>query len=221
MNILLTAATAMEIMPFVSELTPVSAYGYRHKSHQWRLLITGAGMMATTYSLTKVLQKEPFDLVIQAGICGSFDRQLALGTVVFVTTEQLGDFGAEDHYKLLDIFELQLLARDTPPFTAGKLPSLLPEAIYSKIQLPEATGLTVQQVAGTDYTAAFRLQRFACTVESMEGAALHYACLQEVVPFAQIRAVSNYVEARNRAAWNIPDAVENLNHWLTGFADRI
>ena len=33
----------------------------------------------------------------------------------------------------------------------------------------------------------------------MEGAAFMYVCLMHQVPFAQIRAVSNVVERRNRA----------------------
>ena len=37
----------------------------------------------------------------------------------------------------------------------------------------------------------------------MEGAAFMYACLIAGVPFAQVRAVSNRVERRNRAAWDL------------------
>jgi futalosine hydrolase len=44
----------------------------------------------------------------------------------------------------------------------------------------------------------------------MEGAAFMYACLISGVPFAQVRAVSNVVERRNRAAWRIEEAVANL-----------
>jgi futalosine hydrolase len=45
----------------------------------------------------------------------------------------------------------------------------------------------------------------------MEGAAFFYACRKEGVPGLQIRAVSNYVEKRNRDAWQIGLAVKNLN----------
>ena len=47
-------------------------------------------------------------------------------------------------------------------------------------------------------------------VESMEGAAFMYACLTFGQPFAQVRAVSNVVERRNRAAWNLPEAIRAL-----------
>jgi futalosine hydrolase len=48
----------------------------------------------------------------------------------------------------------------------------------------------------------------------MEGAALHYVCLQMNRPFLQIRAISNYVTPRNRAAWKIGEAVMALNAQL-------
>jgi futalosine hydrolase len=47
-------------------------------------------------------------------------------------------------------------------------------------------------------------------VESMEGAAFMYACLIHDVPFAQVRAVSNVVERRNRATWKMDEAIRNL-----------
>jgi len=45
----------------------------------------------------------------------------------------------------------------------------------------------------------------------MEGAAFFYACAMAGVPCMQIRAVSNYVEKRNRDAWQIGLAIKNLN----------
>lgn len=48
----------------------------------------------------------------------------------------------------------------------------------------------------------------------MEGAAFFYACLLAGVPFLQIRSISNRVEPRNRTAWDIPSAIQNLNQTL-------
>ena len=45
----------------------------------------------------------------------------------------------------------------------------------------------------------------------MEGAAFAYACTLFAVPYAQVRAVSNLVERRNRDAWRMDLAVRNLN----------
>ena len=50
----------------------------------------------------------------------------------------------------------------------------------------------------------------------MEGAAFFYACLMMQVPFLEIRSISNHVEPRNRAAWDIPLAIGQLNEVLIG-----
>jgi futalosine hydrolase len=44
----------------------------------------------------------------------------------------------------------------------------------------------------------------------MEGAAFMYACLIHDTPFAQVRAVSNFVERRHREAWKVPEAIAGL-----------
>jgi futalosine hydrolase len=49
----------------------------------------------------------------------------------------------------------------------------------------------------------------------MEGAAFFYACEEANVAALQVRAISNYVEKRNKENWNMPLAVKNLNNWLT------
>ena len=44
----------------------------------------------------------------------------------------------------------------------------------------------------------------------MEGAAFMSACLIHKVPFAQVRAVSNLVERRDRGSWKMGEAIHNL-----------
>ena len=108
MHLLLTAATHLEIAPFIHHLQSnykqLGSDIFFNDNHRIQLLITGVGMVATTYSLTKVLSEKTFDLVIQAGIAGSYDRSLLLGNVYAVKTEIFGDMGAEDHYNFLDFF---------------------------------------------------------------------------------------------------------------------
>jgi futalosine hydrolase len=56
-------------------------------------------------------------------------------------------------------------------------------------------------------------------IESMEGAACFYVCLLEKIPFLEVRSISNYVEPRNRANWNLPLAIQNLNQVLVEMID--
>ena len=87
-NILLAAATAKEVAPFLVDM--------RKRSGQFGLvqldvLITGIGLTATTFRLTRQLQLKKYDLVIQAGVAGCFDSKTALGSVVVVEKDTIAD----------------------------------------------------------------------------------------------------------------------------------
>jgi futalosine hydrolase len=73
------------------------------------------------------------------------------------------------------------------------------------------TGATVNTVHGHEPSIEALAERSHADVETMEGAGFFYACFTAGVPCAQVRAVSNYVERRNRAAWKLPEAIAALN----------
>lgn len=222
MNILLIAATPAELEDFL----PLSPPAYLQTAncllhgHQWTMACTGVGVAATTYALTCLLQKNSYDFVLQLGICGSFDKSIAIGEVVHITHEQFGDLGAEDNYQFLDLFELGLASGEDFPFTRGKL--VTPHSpLHDKLLLPSVSGITVHAGSGNEYTIELRAEKYKCQVESMEGAAMHFVALQEKIPFAQVRAISNYIEKRNRDNWDIPAAMKALRNWFLGFQERI
>jgi futalosine hydrolase len=184
------------------------------------LLLTGVGPIAATWALTNALQREKYDFVLQAGVGGSFDASVPLGSLVLVTIERYGDLGAEDNGDTLDIFDMGLMQPDLFPHTAGALlMPQLPDGIT--IALPPVKGITVSMVSGSAATIAWRSQKYHPVVESMEGAAFHFVCLQAGIPFAQVRAISNYVIPRDKSQWRMKDAVVALNEWLVGFVGRL
>ena len=71
--------------------------------------------------------------------------------------------------------------------------------------------ITVNKAHGSEERIAKTVDRFKPQVESMEGAAFFYACKIAKIPCLQIRAISNYVERRNKASWDISLAVQSLN----------
>ena len=216
MNLLIVAATTAEITPLIKHLQSTAA----RPGVQEDLLITGVGMLATAYSLTRHLQAGKYDLVIQAGVGGSYDRSLQLGDVVFIISDGYGDMGAEDHDDYIDIFEMGLIGKNEGPHREGRLDNkLLP--LHDKILLPNVTGLTVNTVSGSERTIARRAAKYNCQVESMEGAAFHYVCMQEGVAFAQVRGISNYVTPRDRSQWKMKEAVISLNNWLIDFIETL
>ena len=104
------------------------------------------------------------------------------------------------------------MAPDEPPFRDGAVVNHAPPVERDRLQrLPRVSGITVNTVHGREASIADVTRRFAPQVESMEGAAFMYACAIGGVPYAQVRAVSNVVERRNRAAWQIGPAVAALS----------
>lgn len=222
MKLLLVAATEAEIGPFLEQLRASwqrrEGDVYTRGDLELHVGITGVGLVAATWSLGRLLQQQQFGFAVQAGIAGAFNRQLAPGDTVVVERE-LSDLGAEDHEHFKDIFELGFALPDAFPYSGGALVNnTLPEYFLSG--LPRVSSLSVQTVSGRESTVQFRSSRWRCDIESMEGAAFHYAMLQSGVPFAQLRSISNYVEPRNRERWQIGKAVGALNAHLSAvFSD--
>lgn len=173
------------------------------------VLVTGVGMVATATWCSLVLSRG-YDVALNLGVCGSFDRSLKPGTVVHVVTDRLSELGAEDGDAFLSIHQLHLIDENEPPFVEGRLVNPSPPVSATLAGLPSVNGITVNTVHGCDDSIARVTERFAPQVESMEGAAFMYACLVLGQRFAQVRAVSNVVERRNREAWKLSDAVANL-----------
>ena len=216
MQILVVAATAAEVAPLSEaiRLAPSSTERVRqgrHGGHEIDLLVTGVGMVSTAAWCARTLARDRYDLALNVGLCGAFDRNLPLGSVVHVVSDRLAELGAEDGDAFLTVYELGLLGRDEPPFRDGAIVNPMPPANTALERLPRVAGITVNTVHGRDETIADAAARFNPQVESMEGAAFMYACAVHDVPYAQIRAVSNMVERRNRAAWQIAPAVRALN----------
>src|SRR5437899_3281953 len=107
MKLLIVSATAAEIQPFLDWcIINLSKDGQGSSvsvgETKGDILITGVGMAAATYALTKQLLSGHYDLVLQVGVCGCFDDKFSLGDVVYISTERFGDLGAEDHNDYLD-----------------------------------------------------------------------------------------------------------------------
>ena len=147
---------------------------------------------------------------LNLGVCGSFRPALAPGAVVHVTADRLAELGAEDGDGFLTIHQLQLLGENEFPFEGGLLVNAAPPPLAPLSALRGVTGITVNTVHGSEPTIAAIRTRYDPDVESMEGAAFMYASLIAGVPFAQVRAVSNAVERRNRGAWRLDQAIKAL-----------
>ncbi len=208
MRILIVAATDPEVAQILERMysTPTGdtcVDTYTHGVHDIDVLITGVGMVATAAWCSRALTQTSYDLALNLGVCGSFDQFLDPGTVVHVVSDRLAELGAEDDDRFLTLEELQLPGE-------SEFVNLHPPANPALERLPAVTGITVNTGHGSERSIAAVTQRFNPQVESMEGAAFMSACLMHKVAFAQVRAVSNFVERRNRESWKVADAIRNL-----------
>jgi len=215
MEILIVAATPYEIAPLMGWLesngVPDAQGKFVFGESTFEVMVTGIGPVAATWALASRFHTAPLPhLCIQAGIAGAFDPALNLGDVVHVASERWGDVGIEEaDGSFTDVFELGLTEANEPPYINGILHNPA-AAVYDF--LPTARGLTVSRVHGAETSIeAIKSKYPDVGVESMEGAAFFFACLQSGVSFVEIRSISNRVEKRNREAWDLPLAIDKLN----------
>ena len=203
MKILIAAATETEIKPFMEQRP------------QAEVLITGVGPTHTLFALMQKTEEENYDMIIQAGIAGSFDKDIKIGDVFFVQNDCFGDPGIYEGGNYKTIFEYGFMDPDQNPYTAGRLHNPYQSSLT---HCDAVTVALVHDIAELN-TAVQRV--YKARLESMEGASLHYVCLQKNIPFQQLRAVSNYVGDRNKANWNIGLAIEKLNETLIKEYDKL
>jgi len=213
MDILLIAATAKEIEPFFEY------YRNTKKPQNIDILITGIGLTATTYRLLKQLQLKRPDLVIQAGVAGCFDKKIPLGTVVAVKKETIADQSVIELKKLKTLFDLQLIPHDQFPFKKGWLENN--NEALKKLKLKKVNAISVNEITTSRQRVRFYEESFQPAIESMEGAALHYTCLMEKIPFLQLRSISNYIAERDKTKWDMKRSIVNLNKELIHLIETI
>jgi futalosine hydrolase len=211
MNCLLVAATAFEIAPFLQHYRNSDIPFY--VDIQVDVLVAGVGLMPTTYNLQKQFQVRKPDMVIQAGIGGSFEENIPLGTVLAVKKDTIADAGVIEKKQFHSVFDMGFAKGSQFPYKNGWLvnPGI---HLLKKNSLKKVTAISVNQVSSSKQTIGLFREKYGPVIESMEGAALHYVCLMEGVPFLQLRGVSNYVGERNKKNWKIKESVSNLNNEL-------
>ncbi len=206
MKYLIVAATQAELRPFF-EHHRLEEQAFSQTRHM-DILITGVGMVATSFALGQHLKSEDYRFILNVGIAGSFTVSFPPGTLVQVTEDLFSELGAEDGDRFISLSELgfgESLFRATPPDG------------LTALELPLVKGITVNRVHGREDSILTTLQQASPEVESMEGAAVFYAANRLKIPCLQIRCISNFVEKRDRSKWQIDLAIRTLNQWLIDF----
>jgi len=182
MNVLIVAATKPEIISErISDLP---------------ILITGMGMVNTAINLTRELNENNYDLVINMGISGSFSDEIKTGDVVEVIEDCFSEIGFEDGESFSEFSDLDTKTRFI---------------VDGRTSLRKVKGITVNTVHGNENSIHNIIERLHPNIESMEGAAVFQVCEEMKIPCIQIRSISNKVERRNKENWSLDLAISNLN----------
>ncbi len=216
MHFLLTAATSAEIQPAANWLTKQKISGSALKAD---ILITGVGGVGTSYFLSNFLGNTRPAIIIQAGIAGSFHQQRE-GETVAIQQDCFADMGAWENEQFRDIFDLGLIQKNQPPFSDRFL--LNPyEKLLSIAGLEQVSSITVNEITTDSKRIEWYKQNRSPVVESMEGAAFHYVCLLEKIPFLQLRSISNLIGERDKTKWKMEKAIQNLNENLISLLNKL
>ncbi|THF73196.1 futalosine hydrolase [Cohnella fermenti] len=181
--------------------------------------VAGVGPASAAASTAALLAGRGFDLVVSAGIGGGYPGRAAIGELAVSSVIVAADLGAETPDGFVGVDKLgfgsarievdaELAARLTEALCVAELPAALGPA------------LTLSTVTGTAATA----ERLAALIpgaasEGMEGFGVAAAARHFGVPALELRAISNAVGPRDRAAWRIPDALRSLERASTILAE--
>lgn len=219
--LLLLCATEREAAPTVSALATAPESGPWGLAWQGRigaeavvLAIPGVGKVNTAAALALAVQRWLPRAVLQFGIGGAYVGSfLSVGMVALASAEVHVDCGAGrgEAWRDLEALGFPLLTGPPPRYNEIPTDAALTAAVAERLRLPAVRFATSERVT-EDLDEAERLQRrHDVSIESMEGAAAAQVCLALGVPFAELRAVSNIVGERDRAAWDVRGAVRGAN----------
>ncbi len=211
--ILIVAATPLEVKPIIpslntkfGEITSLSNVSTGNVD----LLVSGIGGVPMAFHLTKALLSRDYAHVINIGIAGSFSKDIGIGEVVVVDSDTFADYGIDDNGLFKNLFQIKLSNPNEKPFDNGWLNWSHNEEFTFAKEFKRVKAITVETSSGSDDRIANVITQYNPEIETMEGAAVFYSCLQLEIPFICLRGISNYVEPRKIGNWNIEVAVENV-----------
>lgn len=229
--IVVTASTQMELSLLIegASALPIAGVGRLQAfrgdiaGRELILAVTGIGKVNAASALTVLLERFTPELVINTGCGGAFPGSgLAIGELAIAGSENFADEGVQtpEGWRGLDLIGI-------PVFDGGG------ERIFNSIGLPRnlAAGalecarkhgfrvelgpfLTVSTCSGTSVHGEELLRRFPGICENMEGAALAQVALIYGVPLLEVRGISNLVEDRDLARWDLSRAVAEVQRFI-------
>lgn len=201
MRVLVVTAVAAEADSVAAGLTGIGA------TPVVEVLAAGVGPAAAAATAATALALGSYDLVVSAGIGGGFQPHAPVGSLVVADAIVAADLGADTPDGFLPVDELGFgrSVHLPPPELSARVAKAL-DAVYAPV-------LTVSTVTGTAARAAeLSVRHPRAAAEAMEGFGVAEVAAAHRVPVLEIRAISNPVGPRDRAAWRIGQALDSLRY---------
>ncbi|GAB3647817.1 futalosine hydrolase [Glycomyces tarimensis] len=178
----------------------------RSLRHELDVLVCGVGPAAAAAATARAIAENgtmgrAYDVVVNAGICGAFVGRARIGDVLIATDSVAAELGVALPWRFQPIDEIGF---GTSRIGCNTVLSVAIEGVRGEI-------LTLASITGSDGLAANLAHRYPDAVgEAMEGFGVATAAQQAGLPFAEIRAVSNYIGDRDVANWDWASALKAL-----------
>jgi futalosine hydrolase len=207
MKILIVSATKDEIIGVFSNknLVQNKQMPNLYESEKTDILISGIGTTYTAFNLTNILNKNLYKSVINIGIAGAYNRNLKIGQVVVVKQDTFADLGIDDNGSFKTLDEMGL---------SKQINSWNLKEEFIKLSYKKVNSITVNTASGSNEIINILKKTFNPDIETMEGAAVYFVCNEMNIPVIQIRAISNYIEPRNKSNWDIKKAIKSLEEFI-------
>ena len=202
---LLVTATEMEAQPLRDKFSVLGDY---------QIFVAGVGPCETAVNLTRYLAecKAKVHMVLDFGVAGAYlDGGAKMLDICLAQSEVIGDFGisfgsrVESFGKPIGsspVFDLEpQLVADVEQVLAGH-----------HVDTVKGCFVTVNSVSGTAERGNLLRDSHKGLCENMEGAAVARVCKEFSLPFIELRCISNMVEDRNLANWQLEQAIDKCAH---------
>lgn len=185
----------------------------------------GIGKSSAAAATTLLVNHFTVSHVLMIGCAGAYpEGGLKLGDLAIASEEIMGDEGVLTPTGFIDMEQLGFAIVQcseqrffnrfpTTNIMVNRLNTILkPYAHQHSLQCKTGSFVTVSTCSGTVVAGQQLYQRTQGIVENMEGAAVAQICVQYQIPFNELRAISNMVEDRNMAQWDLIGAMSRAQH---------
>jgi futalosine hydrolase len=178
----------------------------RSLRHELDILVCGVGPATAAASTARTIAENShmgraYDVVVNAGICGAFRGRARIGDLLIATDSVAAELGVALPGGFQPIDEIGF---GTNRIGCNTVLTVAVEGVRGEV-------LTLASITGSDGLAADLAHRYPDAIgEAMEGFGVATAAQQAGLPFAEIRAVSNYIGDRDVENWDWGAALKTL-----------